>query len=294
MKRPVREFGSGVLAVLLLTSLALPVPSFAHLRDAPARQAQATAAAPAPELTLEQMKDFLKTARVIRTRSTTKGITAPRRVTLSNGTVTHDAVFQAIDEHKMTAELKGAQGTKTELNFVDSYKYNIAAYNLSGLLGLDHMMPVYVERRWNGQLGSISWFVETMMDEGERLKNKVEPPNATNWNHQMYRMRVFASLVRDTDRNVGNVLITPDWKVMMIDFTRGFRLQTELVYAKDLGKIDRALLAKLEELSFDSVKKTVGDFLTKSEVEAVMKRRDVIVAHFKKLIAEQGEEKVLY
>jgi hypothetical protein len=284
MTRPVREFSSGILAVLLLTSLVLPAPSFA----------QTTAPAPAPELTLEQMKDFLKNARVIRTRSTTKGITAPKRVTLSNGTVTHDAVFQSIDEHKMTAELKGAKGSKTEINFVDSYKYNIAAYNLSGLLGLDHMMPVYVERRWNGQIGSISWFVETMMDEGERLKKNVQPPSAMDWNHQMYRMRVFASLARDTDRNVGNVLITPDWKVMMIDFTRAFRLQTELIYAKDLGKIDRALLAKLEELSFDSVKKVTDDFLTKSEIEAVLKRRDIIVAHFKKLIAELGENNVLY
>ena len=284
MKRPVRLFGSGILAVLLLTSLAIPAPSFA----------QTAAPAPAPELTLEQMKDFLKNARVIRTRSTTKGITAPKRVTLSNGTVTHDAVFQAIDEHQMVANLKGKRGATTELNFVDSYKYNIAAYNLSALLGLDHMMPVYVERRWNGQVGSISWFVETMMDEGERLKKKVEPPSANDWNHQMYRMRVFASLARDTDRNVGNVLITPDWKVMMIDFTRAFRLQTELIYANDLGKIDRALLAKLEELSVDAVKKAVDDFLTKSEIEAVMKRRDIIVAHFKKLIAEQGEAKVLY
>ena len=284
MKRPVRLFGSGILAVLLLTSLAIPAPSFA----------QTTAPAPAPELTLEQMKDFLKNARVIRTRNTTKGITAPKRVTLSNGTVTHDAVFQAIDEHQMVANLKGKRGATTELNFVDSYKYNIAAYNLSGLLGLDHMMPVYVERRWNGQVGSISWFVDTMMDEGERLKKKVEPPNAADWNHQMYRMRVFASLARDTDRNVGNVLITPDWKVMMIDFTRAFRLQTELIYAQDLGKIDRSLLAKLEELSVDAVKKAVDDFLTKSEIEAVMKRRDIIVAHFKKLIAEQGEAKVLF
>jgi len=284
MKRPVRKFGSGILAVLLLTSLALPAPSFA----------QTSAPAPAPELTLEQMKDFLKNARVIRTRSTTKGITAPKRVTLSNGTVTHDAVFQAIDEHQMVANLKGSRGATTELNFVDSYKYNIAAYNIAGLLDLDHMMPVYVERRWNGQVGSISWFVETMMDEGERLKKKVEPPNASDWNYQMYRMRVFASLARDTDRNVGNVLITPDWKVMMIDFTRAFRLQPELIYAKDLGKIDRKLLAKLEELSADAVKKVTDDFLTKSEVEAVMKRRDLIVAHFKKLIAELGEDKVLY
>ena len=82
-------------------------------------------------------------------------------------------------------------------------------------------MPVYVERRWNGQIGSISWFVPTLMDESDRLKKKIEPPNPTEWNHQMYRMRVFSSLVRDTDRNLTNVLITHQWKVMMIDFSRG-------------------------------------------------------------------------
>ena len=74
-------------------------------------------------------------------------------------------------------------------------------------------MPVYVERRWNGQTGSISWFVPTLMDESDRLKKKIQPPNPTEWNNQMYRMRVFSSLVRDTDRNLTNVLITPEWKV---------------------------------------------------------------------------------
>ena len=38
----------------------------------------------------------------------------------------------------------------TELNFVDSYKYNIAAYRLAELLGIDDMLPVYVERKWEG------------------------------------------------------------------------------------------------------------------------------------------------
>ncbi len=78
-------------------------------------------------------------------------MTAPKRLTLSDGVTTHDAVFQAIDERKMVANLGGGgRQATTELNFVDSYRYNIAAYELSGLLGLDHMMPVYVERRWNG------------------------------------------------------------------------------------------------------------------------------------------------
>ena len=164
---------------------------------------------PSAELSVDQIRTFLKDAKVIRTRGTEKGVTAPKRLTLTDGTITHDAVFQAIDERKMVANLGGGgRQSTTELNFVDSYKYNIAAYEIARLLGLDHMMPVYVERRWNGQLGSISWFVPTLMDESERLKKKIQPPSPADWNNQMYRMRVFSSLLRDTDRNLTNVLIT--------------------------------------------------------------------------------------
>ena len=272
------------LVALLLTSF-VPVPSYA----------QAVAAAPAPELSVEQMKDFLKNAKVIRTRGTNKGVTAPKRVTLSNGTITHDAVFQAVDEKQMVATLGGGgRQSTTEINFVDSYRYNLAAYAVAGLIGLDHMMPVHVERRWNGQTGSMSWFVNVMMDEGERLKKNVQPPKPMDWNYQMYRMRVFAALLRDTDRNLGNVLITPEWKIMMIDFTRAFRLQAELQHVKDLNRVDRALLPKLEALDRQSVKAAAGDWLTGGEIDSLMKRRDLLVAHFKKLIAELGEEKVLY
>jgi hypothetical protein len=275
----------GVLVVLLLSGLAYP--SLSH--------AQAATSAPAPELSSEQIKTFLKTAKVIRTRTTDKGVTAPKRLTLSDGVTTHDAVFQAIDERKMIAKMGGGgRQETTELNFVDSYKYNIAAYELSRLLSLDNMMPVYVERRWNGQLGSISWFVPTLMDESDRLKKKIQPPSPSDWNNQMYRMRVFSALVRDVDRNLTNVLVTPDWKVMMIDFSRAFRLQPELQHLTDLGKIDRRLLAKLESLTRDTAKSATTEFLNKSELDAVMVRRDLLVAHFKKLVAERGEDKVLY
>lgn len=273
----------GALVVLLLASVG-SAPSYAQ-----------TIAAPAPELTVEQMKDFLKTAKISRVRTTNKGVTAPKRLTLTNGTITHDAVFQAVDERQMVANLSGGgRQATTEMNFVDSYRYNLAAYAVAGLLGLDHMMPVHVERRWGGQVGSISWFVPSMMDESERLKKKIQPPNPADWNYQMYRMRVFTALTRDTDRNLTNVLITPDWKVMMIDFSRAFRLQPELMYGKDLARMDRRLMARLEALDRGEVKRAAGRWLLDGELDAMMKRRDLLVAHFRKLIAELGEDKVLY
>ena len=278
----------GTLVVFVL-GLSLLCPPLSHAQTA------APASAPAPELSVAQIKDFLKNAKVVKVRNTDKGVTAPKRVTLSDGTITHDAVFQAIDDHQQVAHLGGGgRQQSTELNFVDSYKYNVAAYELAALLGLEHMMPVYVERRWNGQLGSMSWFVTTLMDESDRLKKKIEPPKPGEWNNQMYRMRVFSSLVRDTDRNLTNVLITPDWKVMMIDFSRGFRLQPVLMHDKDLGKIDRALLAKLEALTKEQVSAVTKDFLLNREIDAMLVRRDMLVAHFKKLVAQLGEDKVLY
>jgi hypothetical protein len=276
----------GAIVVFVLASLCSPLPAHAQA---------ASATATAPELSVAQIKDFLKNAKVIKTRSTTKGVTAPKRLTLSDGVTTHDAVFQAIDDRKTVMQLGGGgRQATTELNFVDSYKYNIGAYELARLLGLEYMMPVYIERRVDGQIGSISWFVTTLMDESDRLKKKIEPPNATDWNQQMYRMRVFSALTRDTDRNLTNVLITPQWKVMMIDFSRAFRLQPELLHQADLTKIDRALLAKLETLTKDGVKQATNDFLSNREIEVMMQRRDLLVAHFKKLIADLGEAKVLY
>jgi hypothetical protein len=71
-------------------------------------------------------------------------------------------------------------------------------------------------------------------------------------------------------------------------------LQAQLLHEKDLAKMDRALLPRLEALTKEGVKKAVGDWLTSWELDAMMKRRDLLVGHFKKLIAELGEEKVLY
>ena len=66
------------------------------------------------------------------------------------------------------------------------------------------------------------------------------------------------------------------------------------MHQKDLAKIDRSLLAKLEALTKEEVNQATKDFLTRRELDAMMVRRDLLVAHFKKLVAELGEAKVLY
>ena len=243
-----------------------------------------------PTLTTEQIKQFLLTAKVVNSREAKKGITHTSRLTLSDGTVTHDASFQPIDEHK--SEMKFA--THTEINFVDSYKYNIAAYALAELLNMEDMLPVYVERKWEGKVGSLSWWLPVKMDEAERHKQKLTPPDADAWNNQMYKIRVFDNLVYDSDPNLTNVLIGENWKIWRIDFTRAFRPNNELKDPKGLVRCDRHLLEKLKALDANALTEKTKQYLTKDEVKAVMTRRDKIVAQFQKMIAEKGENEVLY
>ena len=241
-------------------------------------------------LTKEQIKHFLLTAKVVGSREAKKGITHTMRLTLSDGTVTHDASFQAIDEHKMEKQI----GMGTELNFVDSYKYNIAAYALAELLGMDDMLPVYVERKWEGATGSLSWWLPVKMDEVERHKQKLTAPDPEAWNNQMYKIRVFDQLVYDSDPNLTNVRIGENWKIWRVDFSRAFRLNKELKDPKNLVRCDRQLLEKLKALDANALAEKTKSYLTKDEVKAVMARRDKIVAQFQKMIAEKGENEVLY
>src|SRR5258708_38872741 len=89
-------------------------------------------------LSKEQIKHFLQTAEIVKSKQSSKGVTHPWRLTLSDGTLTHDASFQPVDEHK--AEMKLESG-KVELGFVDSFKYNIAAYRLAHVVAFCTMRP---------------------------------------------------------------------------------------------------------------------------------------------------------
>ncbi len=244
-----------------------------------------------PQLTSDDEREFLLNAKVIGSKEAGEGITNTYRLTLSDGKITHDASFQSINERSSYKKLeRGA-----EINFADSYLYNLAAYEIAELIGLDDMLPVTVERKWQGKTGSLSWWLPVQMNEGQRREKKINPPNLQTWNNSMYKVRVFTELIYDTDRNnPGNILIGKNWELYMIDFTRAFRLFHNLNHPQELVRCSRDLLQKLRTLDSKAVADKVGKHLNKLELEGVMKRRDKIVAHFDKLIAEKGEGAVLF
>ncbi len=241
--------------------------------------AQVAPATPSRVLTHEERASFLETAKLTRTRDAGKGVTNSLRVTLSDGTFTHDAHVQTIDEYKAVYQTNRG----TELNFHDTWRYNLAAYHLSLMLGLD-MVPVTVEREFRGKPGSYTWWVDdVLMEEGERLKKDIRAPDQLRWSEQLWTLRVFDQLIENVDRNLGNMLIDKDWKVWMIDHTRAFRRHKQIRNEKNLTRIHRELLSALNALTFDGLKSRTGRWLNDDEIKPLLERRDLIVAHFEKL-----------
>jgi hypothetical protein len=243
-----------------------------------------------PSLSPADMETFLLKARITNKRDAGAGVTGSLRVTLSDGTLTHDAHVQSVDIAKPVFEA----GQHTELNFKDTYRFNIAAYRLARLLEID-TVPMSVERNVDGKSAAITWWVDDVqMSEKDRLSKQTMGPNPLRTSNQIQLMHIWDELIQNRDRNMGNILWTSDWTMWMIDHTRAFRLGKELLKPGDLTRCDRSLLTRLKALTDESIEKAVGDSLMKGERQAVLERRDRIVKIIEDRAAKLGEGAVLF
>ena len=270
---------SRVLGAILLVGLA------------PTLLAQETPApASTPALSPEAMEAFLLKARVSNLRDAGSGVTNSRRATLSDGQLTHDAHIQTVDIAQHVFE----SGRNTELNFKDTYRYNIAGYRVAKLIGLT-TVPMSIERTVEGKVAAVTWWVDDVqMDEKERMKTKTMGPDPVRTNKQIQIMRVWDELIQNRDRNQGNILWTHDWTMWLIDHTRAFRLNTNLLKPEQLARCDRGLLERLRAVTPEALAKAAGNSLTKQEQEALLARRDKIIKHYDERIARLGEPVVLF
>jgi hypothetical protein len=243
-------------------------------------------------LTREQMETFLAKAKIVNERTTSVGVTRPIRATLSDGVLTHDAQFQTVDQAKAIFEA----GKASEVDFKDSYRYNIAGYRLAQLVGIE-TVPVSVKRSYKGKDAAITWWIDDVMfDESGRmeLKDQSMGPDPQRTQRQLHMMRVWDELIQNKDRNRGNLLWTKDWTMWLIDHTRAFRTGAALLKPAELVRIERTLFDKLKQLTEPSMTKAMSGMLTRNEIRSVLRRRDAIVQHFEKLIAERGDAAVLF
>ena len=242
----------------------------------------------------EQWEDFLRTAEVVASKqlSGPKAVTSPWVLTLKKGDVTHRALW------------KNAQGRMG--GFWEGWNYEIAAYRLDKHLGLG-MVPPTVERRFRDEKGSCQFWIDDCMSLRDREEKKIKMPpiKIFDWNRATYLQRLWDNLIANEDRHTNQILITPDWRMILIDHSRSFRTSAKftksLIYTasspdgpKLMSELPRALVDKVKALDFATIRSVVGKYLSDDEIHAVLARRDLILTEIDKLIKINGEDKVLY
>jgi hypothetical protein len=93
----------------------------------------------------------------------------------------------------------------------------------------------------------------------------------------MQMMRTFDELIANVDRNLGNLLITGDWRLWPIDHTRAFRNNHELKKPANVTHADRAVIERMKALDKETLRKATGKYLTTFQIDALLARRDAIV-----------------
>ncbi len=223
-----------------------------------------------------EIEEYLRTGSIESIKELPVGVTRPRRVFFVAGGPVGSAAVKDLPV--------GRHG-----GFWDTYKSEIAAYQLDRLLGLD-MVPVTVERRVGDALASVQMWVE-----GCRLVKDVDQsacPRPLEWARQACRQRVFDNLVANIDRNAGNMLVDDAWNIILIDHSRAFGTD-KMPFEKQMTRIDREMFERVKALDEAGLMKSVRPWvLDDATIRGVLKRRDRIVAHFETLARERGEAAV--
>lgn len=184
-------------------------------------------AEPPPWPDAVRLEAFLRQARVVGRVKIGAGITESVRLTLEQAEKRRDAIFKKVDSPH------------------DSWRYEVAAYELDKLLGLG-MVPPTVERRIKGRRGCLQLWVE-----GVTLRHLRDPvPAIDSWRQQVSRMWLFDDLAANTDRHLNNALVSPDYRLVLIDNSRSFRPLPTLLH--DLNAAGNATRAQFWRVAYDS------------------------------------------
>ena len=244
---------------------------------------------PLPFETEAQLKDFLRTARIVSQKEITSGVNRPLKVRLRQDGVEANGIFRIVDIERKRARLDG----KLMADFHDSYVYECAAYEVSRILGIDHVPPC-VRRQYERIDGSMQLWVEDALTEKGRREAGKEPPQQILWARQKQTMHLFDALIYNFDRNQGNMLITPDWKLWFIDHTRSFRKSAVVERLDKLIWCERAVWERLRALEKRTLSRQLKSLVSPLRINMLLKRRDKLVDHFRARIDRLGEEAVLY
>jgi hypothetical protein len=206
-----------------------------------------------------EFEAYLRSAEITEIKDIGTGITKPQRCRLAPGGLAGSFAWKTIQPGRYRG-------------FWESYKSEIAAYELDKALGLG-MIPPTVVRRVNHTPGAAIMWVSPVKSFKD-LGGPPTPPPAElqRWNQQVARAKMFDNLIGNIDPNLGNWLVDPAWNLILIDHTRAFTTGTGMVH--QLQGIDPELWERIRQLTESSLQASIGEWVGRAEMRAILKRRD--------------------
>ena len=231
-------------------------------------------------LTPLRLEKFLAKAKVAEVQDRRGRGRHVKVVTLESKGLQLHAVFQFRDEQP-------ARGSAEAVVTVRSYRHEIASYLLDRHLGLN-LVPVTVARKIEGTSGSLQILPDNAVDLVE-IQTYWRWDLARGLEHEINRARIFSALLGTHDRDdAGKLLLPKEHRVMIADNTLAFSLSPEVVFlavpkeaesliAHPCGPMGPAMRHALVSLRADELQGVLGRYVTGSQIDALLERRDTLL-----------------
>jgi len=212
-------------------------------------------------------------------------------ISLHDGKTARRGFFKYVDVRRPT-------------NFPISYKYELAAYELTKLLKINIVPPVIEreiqeskgqKRKGQKRKGSLQIYVEGCIRESDRMLKKIDPPNLQAFADALEEINVFEILTSCDHLSPRDILIHKEtWRVCRVDFAEAFDPSAELLPEAAIRRCSKRLYKGLLDLSPLDVEATLKPYLNSREIKGLLDRRNLILEKIKNLIIDKGEAAVLF
>ncbi|MGH8130054.1 MAG: metallophosphoesterase [Steroidobacteraceae bacterium] len=221
----------------------------------------------------DALEQWFAEAEVVAIEDLDTGITKPQRVTLRKDGIELRAVFK-----QLSTDFNGTSRVRATFES-DRFEYELAAYKLDRLLGLD-MVPVTVLRTINKRKGVLQFWIDGSINLRHMLEQKLVPEGWCDTNAQYNLMNVFDVLIHNTDRTQENALFTRDWMLVLIDHSRAFPTHSRKPVLLYKGGVDLPpdLAVRLRTLNREMLQTALGPYLHRRQIDALLKRRDQLLS----------------
>ncbi|HUP47056.1 MAG TPA: hypothetical protein VM779_16235 [Thermoanaerobaculia bacterium] len=233
---------------------------------------------------------YLREAKVVRVeKKSLGGVTNARKVVIENDGIRAHTIFRAV--HEIYRNARWDNGLFTPY-LRDSYQNELAAHELSRLLGFDHVPPT-IPWKLGRTKGALQLWIEKA-EPGYREDEQRRPADPEAFLKERDTMRVFDALIENIDRNAGNMLIDSNGRVWWIDHTRSFGQSRDLHGGESIGRCARRFYERLKSTDPAVIRERLSPFLGRYEIEALLVRRLKLIALIEQRITDYGEENVLF